>query len=180
MANKNIDVRQENRAEVMPELDQVFDDMVERFFGDRFRPLLGNWPLTNRKAVSHIQETDNAYLLSAEIPGIPKEDIQIDVNGNLLTVRAEHKEQSGSEGSKEGFQRQYRSFHQSFALPTTIDANKIEAHCENGVLEIMLPKTEQAQPKKIEIQSGKGGFFKRLLGNKDEENVTSPNGGAKH
>ena len=91
------------------------------------------------------------------------------MNGNLLTVHAEHKEESGSEDSERGYRRQYRSFHQSFSLPTTIDPEKIEANYENGLLEIMMPKTEQSQAKKIEVQSGKGGFLNRLIGKGDQK-----------
>jgi HSP20 family protein len=167
--SKDIEVRRNTPAstqamDVLPEFERVFDNMVERFFGPRFNSLLGDWPGVNKRAVTNIQEDEKCYVLTAEIPGIPKEDVDINISGNLLTVRAESQQESGAESSGPGFRRQYRSFQQSFALPTTVDADKIEANYENGVLEIMLPKVEQAQAKKIEIQSNKGSFLNRLLG----------------
>ena len=175
MAKNEVDVKRDDRnlsvgnmSSMMPEFDRMFDNMVDRFFGTRFNSLLGDWPDMNRRALTNIQENDNAYVLVAEVPGIPKDDIKINISGNLLTVHAEQNEESGSENSEQGYRRQYRSFHQSFTLPTNVDPDKIEASCENGVLEVMLPKTEQSQPKRIEIQSGKGSFLKKLIGKKDE------------
>lgn len=174
-----------NALSVMPEFDRMFDrmfdGMVERFFAPRFNSVLGDWPEITRRAATRIQETDNYYVLSAEIPGIPKEDIQISVSGNVLTVRAERREESGAEESEQGYRRSYRSFNQSFSLPTTVDPDKIEANCENGILEVVLPKTEQAQPKRIEVRSGKGGLLNRLVGGgQGEKKETSQQKGTKH
>jgi HSP20 family protein len=147
-----------------------FDRMAERFFGDRFGSLIGDWPAVSaRKAMTDIRETDQGYVLSADLPGIPKEEIEINVSGNLLTLRAEHKEESGEEGQENGYRRQYRSFNQSFSLPSNVDPAKIEAHCENGLLEVWIPKTEKSQPRKIALQSGKGGFWNRLRGKSQGE-----------
>lgn len=137
-----------------PQFDPMFDHVVDRFFGNRFLSNL-DWPESSRSAATNVRETDKNYILTAEIPGIPKEDIKISVNGNVLTIRAEQKQEAGSKSSEQGYRRHHRSFMQSFSLPTTIDADKIEATSEHGVLEINLPKTEKAQPKQIEVKSGK-------------------------
>lgn len=168
MAGKEVEVRKENLNR-SPSVQSPWGDMnrmMERFFSDPFGSWLTELPSVSRRALADIKETDQGYVLSAEIPGIPKEDLDISVNGNMLTVRAEHKDEEGKADSPQGYRRHYRSFHQSFSLPTTVDPEKIEAACENGLLEIFLPKTEAAQPKKIEVQSGKGTFFSRLNGKK--------------
>jgi HSP20 family protein len=66
------------------------------------------------------------------------------------------------------FEKSYGTFKRSFVLPNTISADKVEARYEDGVLELYLPKTEVAQAKKIEIQSGKGGIFDKLLGDRKQ------------
>jgi HSP20 family protein len=60
------------------------------------------------------------------------------------------------------YRRDYHSFQQRFTLPSNVDADKIEAHCENGVLEVLIPKNAKAQPRKIDVQSGKGGLSNKL------------------
>ena len=161
---KDVQVRN-SEEQLSNEWFPSFDRMVDRMFGDRSG--LSDWPELSRRPLARVQETDKAYVLTAEIPGIPKEDIEISVNGNLLTIRAEHNEEK-TEGKEGGYQRQYRSFRQSFTLPTTVDANQVEAQCDNGLLEILIPKTERAQAKKVEIHSGKGGFLSRLMGKSEK------------
>jgi HSP20 family protein len=169
-SNKEVQVRKDSVSARNPTVYNPWADMnrmMERFLNDPFGSWLSEMPTVNRRTLTDIKETDKGYVLCAEIPGIPKEDVDISVNGNMLTIRAEHREEEGKEDSELGYRRQYRSFHQSFSLPSTIDAEKIEANCENGMLEVFLPKTEAAQPKKIEVQSGKGGFLSRLGGKKE-------------
>lgn len=166
MATKDIQVRKDNNPSASvynPWTDM--NRMMERFFTDPFGSWLTDFPNVSRRTLTDIKETDDGYVLSAEIPGIPKEDVDISVNGNMLTIRAEHREEEGEENSEQGYRRHYRSFHQSFSLPTMIDADKIEANCDNGVLEIFLPKTEATQPKKVQVQSGRG-LLSRLTGKK--------------
>ncbi len=165
---KDIQVQRDNMnpVERMPDLDRWIDN----FFGDRFGALFNEFPMTVRRPVSQIRETDNAYVLTAEVPGIPMSEIEINVSGNVLTIHAEKKSEVDQENQ---YQRDFRSFHQSFSMPTTVDQEKIEAHCENGVLEVLLPKVEMAKPKKVQIQTGKGGFMNRLFGTGSEKQVSS-------
>jgi HSP20 family protein len=157
MAN-NLDITRDSSANLMSRtpsmLDFVpgFDDMMETFFGNRLNSVLNDWPVT---------ETEQCYVLTAEVPGIPKEDIEISVNGNLLSIRAEHKDETAA--NTKGYRRQYRRFQQSFALPTTVDANQIEARYENGMLEVVLPKVAEAQAKRIEVKSGKSSEANRTI-----------------
>ncbi len=155
MANKDLQTQNENPVASHLSPFRDMERVMDRFFSDPFGSFFTGLPALSRRAVGNIEELDDGYLLTAEIPGIPAEGIDIQVSGNLLTVKAERKEE-------EGGRRQHRSFHQSFSLPSTIDAEKIEAHCENGMLEIFMPKTQASQAKRIEIQSGKGGAAQRL------------------
>lgn len=143
------------------------DRMMERFFETPFGSLINPQILTQRKSGS-IQETDQGYILSLEVPGIPMSGINIDVSGNLLTIKAESESKSGDEDE---YRRDYRNYFQSYTLPSNVDADKIEASCENGLLQVLLPKTEATLPKRIEVRSEKGGLWSRLTG-KEKKNVT--------
>jgi HSP20 family protein len=115
-----------------------------------------------------ISEADEHYLMSLDLPGIKKDEINIEVNNNILTVSGERKRESASDKQKvQRFEKSYGFFKRSFTLPTSVDADKVEARYEDGVLELYLPKTQAAKPRHIEIQSGKGaGFFDKILGTK--------------
>ncbi|HVK60108.1 MAG TPA: Hsp20/alpha crystallin family protein [Bdellovibrionales bacterium] len=163
-SDKDIQVRRnDDERAVDRALD--FDQVVDRFLVNPFASLFGDVPQLSRRPVSQIKETDDSYILRAELPGVPKEDIQIDVNGNLMSIRAEHSEEGESRS-------EYRSFQQSFTIPSTVDADRIEANVDNGVLEVLLPKAEVAQAKRIQVQTGKGGFLNRLLKKDDRVNAS--------
>lgn len=134
-----------------------------------FSDLFGEWPSLSRQSMMNMKETESGYCLSADMPGIPQENIDINISGNMLTIRAENKSEEGDEKSEQGFTRQYRQFQQSLTLPTSVEAEKIEASYENGVLEIFIPKSAATQSKKIQIQAGKGGVTKRIFGKNPAE-----------
>ena len=156
--------RQDQFAARTPSLIPEFDRLINKFFGGSLSPTMSPFmgaglPQFSRASFAEIRETDQAFVLTAELPGIPKEAIQINVSGNVLTVSAEQNDENDSD---EFYRRDYQSYHQSFSLPSNIDAEKIEANNEHGVLEIFLPKTADSNAKKIEVQSGKGGFLNRM------------------
>ena len=127
-----------------------FERVLDRLFGDRFSSFLGEFPVAHRFA--DVEEAKDSYRLSLEVPGVPIEDIDISVSDRLLTVKAEHQE---SKGSEEDYEENYERFYQTFTLPDHVDPEGIKATCKNGMLKIEVPKTPAAQPRKIEIQSGK-------------------------
>lgn len=167
MANKDIQVRRDNKPSGMFDVMPEFENLLDRFFEPGFSPLFRDWAPMAPQVMTSTRETDKYYALNMEIPGIPQEDVSIEVNGNMLTVRAQHSEDKKSSGSDRSRRRQYRSIQQSFSLPTTVDAEQIEAHVENGLLEIILPKTAQAQPRKIQVQSGRS----QLSSSENEKDV---------
>ena len=101
-----------------------------------------------------IQEKQDRFVISADLPGIAAEAIDITMDDGVLTIKGERIEDN--EENEEGYHRIERvrgSFYRRFSLPDTADASRIEAKGKNGVLEIVIPKQEKAQPKKIEVKS---------------------------
>lgn len=125
-----------------------------------FDSLLNNQDLLPTEEVSNrtwmppvdIQETQDAYRLSAELPGLTKEDINITLENNVLRLTGERKFEK--DAKKEGYhriERTYGAFSRAFTLPSQVNHEKVEAAFENGVLTITVPKAEQAKPRKISI-----------------------------
>lgn len=101
-----------------------------------------------------VVETDKSYTLSMDLPGLKKEDIKIEVLDNVLNVSGERKNEISHEDNQSyRVEKSYGSFRRSFTLPRIVSPDGIEAHYENGVLNLTLPKTQLAQSKKIEIQT---------------------------
>lgn len=97
-----------------------------------------------------IEEKDGKYLVSADLPGMKKEEIKIDLEDNVLTISGERSNESKGEGKY--IERVYGKFLRSFTLPSQVEPDQIEAHFENGVLQITLPKAESARSRAIKIQ----------------------------
>jgi len=99
-----------------------------------------------------IYETENEVVLTAEIPGVDEKDIEIKVEDDTLTIRGERKfEKETKEENFHRIERAYGSFFRSFALPSYVDHDKIEAEHENGVLRIRMPKKAELKPRKVKI-----------------------------
>lgn len=99
-----------------------------------------------------IQETADAYLFHAELPGLTKEDIHITLENNVLRVSGERKlEKDAKKENYHRVERTYGTFTRTFALPTQVEADKVQAAFENGILTVTVPKAEQAKPRQIAI-----------------------------
>jgi HSP20 family protein len=100
-----------------------------------------------------IYETADTIVMKAELPGVAREDIQIQIDGNALTLRGERRfAKDVQEESYLRIERAYGSFHRSFTLPAGVQSDKVRALFRDGVLELSLPKVEEAKPKKIAIE----------------------------
>jgi HSP20 family protein len=97
-----------------------------------------------------VEDTPSEYVVRAEVPGFEPEDFDINLSGNLLTIKAERKEERGGEGLSS---YRYGSFTRSLDFPQGVEPDKIEAKYHSGVLEIRLPKTEETQAKRIHVSS---------------------------
>lgn len=99
-----------------------------------------------------IHETDAGYQISVELPGIKKEDVVLEVKDRVVSIRGErHSEKEISEKNVHRIERKYGSFQRAFKLPTNIDASGVKAAYKDGVLEVTLPKSEDARPRQIDI-----------------------------
>ncbi|MBN1697586.1 MAG: Hsp20/alpha crystallin family protein [Spirochaetales bacterium] len=128
--------------------DLDFERVLDRFFDDSVFTVSGQ---------SHpkvdVRENENDYVVEADIPGFTEKDIDVSVNGDLLTISS--KKDETKEEKKKGYiikERRSTAFSRSFTLPKNIDRDKIDAHFKNGVLSLSLPKTEQAKPKQIDVK----------------------------
>lgn len=101
-----------------------------------------------------IYETDDSVVVEAQVPGIKEEDVQVTVEGNILTISAEHEEKEEEKDKKKTVYKSTRqtSFHYSTTLPRMVNAAKAEAEVEKGVVKVTIPKAEEEKPKKIVIK----------------------------
>jgi HSP20 family protein len=143
-----------------PDLDQ-FSNRLSRVFGntwDNTSPA-GNWlPAVN------VEEAADELLLTAELPGMREEDVTVNIENNILTIRGEKREAyraGGEAGDEEGeeehnyhvSERRYGSFHRTFTLPRSVQPDAIEAEFDSGILTVRLPKAPEAKSRTIEIAS---------------------------
>jgi HSP20 family protein len=137
---------------------------------ERWPSLFGEWPFSSRlrraggdafpwpggKVVPavDIRENDHHYAVTAELPGVRKEDVQVELDQGMLTIRGE--KTSEREEKKEQCrytERSYGSFSRSFSLPSDADADRLEASFKDGVLSLTIPRIEKAKPRAIAIKS---------------------------
>ncbi|GIU74482.1 MAG: heat-shock protein Hsp20 [Bryobacteraceae bacterium] len=123
----------------------LFEDMVNRFFSE---------PVSARPwyPAVDIAENENEIVLTADIPGVKMEDIELKIENGTLTISGSREfKKEEKEGGYHRIERSYGSFHRAFTLPDTVDTDKIEATYEDGVLKVVLPKKEVAKPKTVKI-----------------------------
>lgn len=106
-----------------------------------------------------LRETDNAYVIRAELPGVQPENVQVQVQDNTLQISGEVKQEQQEEGQGQWVlrERRYGRFQRTLTLPRPVQSNQANAEFENGILTVTLPKAEEARAKSIPIRSGQGG-----------------------
>jgi HSP20 family protein len=127
------------------------------FFGDRdFTPWAGAWRSGQSfNPAIDIVEKDDAYLVKAEVPGLAPENIDVQVENDVLTVRGERKYENEEErGGYRRVERSYGSFARSFVLPKGTQVDAIDAQVQHGVLTVTIPKAPAATARKVEVKSG--------------------------
>src|SRR5512132_4436421 len=103
-----------------------------------------------------ISERKDAYLVTVELPGVEADDLDITMEDGLLTIRGERPfAHDSSEQQFHRVERRYGAFRRSITLPAQVQAEQIEASFENGVLQIVVPKMEEAKPKRIQVRPGR-------------------------
>jgi HSP20 family protein len=129
----------------MTTLRNRMDRLWNRFTTEE--PVLANWA-----PVSDVFETKDAIVIKAELPGIDEKEIDVEIENGVLMIQGERKaEKEIEEKGYRRVERTFGSFFRSFALPPYVDAEKITAIFNNGILEVRLPKTEAAKPRTVKV-----------------------------
>jgi HSP20 family protein len=131
-------------------LHQEMDRLWDRFMGETplVRRITGEWWPT-----VDVSETKDNFLIKAELPGMDASDVNVSVSGNVLTIKGEkRKEEEEKDEHHYRAERYYGSFQRSFQLPSSMQAEKVEATFDKGVLRVILPKVEEAKKKDIKIK----------------------------
>lgn len=142
---------------MMQRLSDEMDELFDSFFHGR--------PLARPRWQSPLQsawipdvevcEEGNQVRICADLPGIPKDDVKVDIQEGMLTLRGERREERTEGGEERGFrrsERHYGSFYRSIPLPEGCDAERAQARMNEGVLEITMPFTPSKQARRLEIQ----------------------------
>lgn len=129
-------------------LDEAFRTFPWNGAGLPESPLTGAWipPVDVREDKDHVR-------IQAELPGVKPEDVKISLENNLLTIRGEKQVAEVKDTDRvHRYERAFGVFERSFTVPSTVDADRIEARYEHGVLTVTLPKAERAKPRQITVQ----------------------------
>jgi HSP20 family protein len=135
----------------------TLQDRMNRLFRDSFSPEAQDQSLATSSFAPPVDvyEDEHNITLKIEVPGIEEKDIDVRIENNTLTVHGERKfEKEEKEENFRRVERQYGSFTRSFTLPTTVDAEKVSATYDKGILKISLAKKAEAKPKQIKVNVG--------------------------
>jgi HSP20 family protein len=109
-------------------------------------------------APTDVSEDENTLRISMELPGVDPSDVRLSLENNVLTIRGEKKQQAEESNERvHRFERTYGMFERTFALPNTVDPDKIEARYDNGVLFVTIPRAERAKPREIRVNTSASG-----------------------
>jgi HSP20 family protein len=137
-------------ASISQGMERLFDEMVGRglWRTSEERPLRGTWvPAVN------ILERQDSMLITADLPGLKAEDVDVTVEDGTLTIRGERKLDEVGEGETfHRVERIYGVFERTFTLPNSVDVDKIEARFSNGEMTLTLPKREESKPRSVKIK----------------------------
>lgn len=129
---------------------------ISRLLNDAFGGL--DWQYRDSVSASWVPPVDifeqkDSIRIMAEVPGVRPEDVKIALEGNVLTVRGEKQQVAEEQTDRvHRYERTYGEFERTFSLPATVDASRITASYEHGILTITLPKVEQAKPRQIQVE----------------------------
>ena len=131
--------------------DDFFKDIAPGFY---VRPLHGDGVPSPSQIKVDVKETDGGYTVHAEVPGVPKEDIQVSIEGNVVSLRAEVRQHDQKTEGEKGLrsERYFGSVARSFQLPVDVDAAQAKAKYDNGVLTRTLPKKQGGNAQRLSIE----------------------------
>lgn len=137
------------RENYLPTWSNFFSDILNR---DWFDYNTQNYSLTNTTIPSvNIKETQDEFEVEMAAPGMAKDDFKIELNNNVLSISSEKESESETKEGKNITRREfsYQSFSRSFTLPSIVETDGISAKYENGILQVKIPKKEEAKPKPL-------------------------------
>lgn len=151
-----------------------FTSLQDRFFNDfTEHDSQAGWSFN---PACDVDESEDHFLVTLDMPGVSKNDIKIEVKDNTLVVSGEkNNEMAQGKGARHLTERYYGKFERRFSLPKSVMSEKIEASYNDGVLRIAIPKAEEVKPRQIKIGEGSSGLLDRLIGRKElKEKEASP------
>lgn len=139
----------------LKKLREELDGVFQRFFDEPFFSSVSLWDKQSTfMPACNIKEKKNRYIVEVEIPGVDPDDVEIAINGNVMTIQGEKKEEVTTEDQDEQMQvieHRYGSFYRSLTLPDNIQTDNISADNKNGILYITLPKEKESKIRRIKI-----------------------------
>ncbi len=140
-----------------PKLPETLWDLrreMEGLFGRAFEEEMGAGLLSELAPRTDIAETEQGYEVTAELPGLKLEDIQVELEGELLTIKGERKEETEQKDKTfHRIERKYGTFRRAMTLPNAGEADKVTAEYKDGVLVVNVPKSEVTRPTKVKVAS---------------------------
>jgi len=137
----------------LPTLQDRINRIFEESFPAHSSAKEGEVSLCDWRPTVDTYEEDDTIVINAELPGVNKDDVSIDIKDNVLTIKGVRNfEQKVKEENYYRRERCYGKFHRAFTLPDAVEPNKIEASYKDGVLKVKIPKAEEVSSKRIEIK----------------------------
>lgn len=134
--------------DVSARLNRLLTQPLARRLADDGGTLLADWA-----PAIDVQETDGEYLVKADLPEVKKEDVTVEMQNGMLSVRGERHQEKEEKGKKfHRIERAYGRFERRLAVPADVDAQKVAAEFKDGVLKVHLPKSAAAKPKTVEVK----------------------------
>ena len=150
---KQLPVRREAEhpwSDFRREMNRLFDDMLGGEREGALVPFGGEWSAFSPQV--DVTETEDEIKVSAELPGLDQEDIDVSLSNGTLLIRGEKREEKEEKGeSYYRSERAYGAFRRDIPLPSAVDVEQVDAVFEQGVLTVTLPKTEEARAKKVTV-----------------------------
>lgn len=152
----------------MVQMRRTMDRLIENTLGDQ-----GEWGQTPEWALPlDVIEHEDQYLVKASLPGIKPEELEITFDKGMLTIRGTVKDESEKqEGQYHLRERRFGTFTRTISLPVTVKADNIQAHYEDGILTLSLPKAEEVKPRRIAINAAQKSLDVKATESKEQPKV---------
>jgi HSP20 family protein len=125
------------------------DKLWDKFFGER---PFGRWLTSEWSPSVDISETDEAFIIKAELPGLDVKDVSVTISGDVLTIKGEKKKEEEEKDAHHYCMERYEgSFQRVFRLPASVMSERVDATFDKGILHITVPKAEEAKKKEIKV-----------------------------